>query len=141
MGRHVTHSADETAQLGRRLAGLLRGGELVTFSGGLGAGKTTFCRGLAEGLSCIDPVSSPTFAIVNYYRGPQPLAHFDAWRISTEEDLDAAGFYDFLAQGAVVVVEWSENIAALLPPADVQIHIDTRSETDREILIEGAEGL
>ena len=94
MAEFITRSPEQTAALGRRLAQVLPGGALIAFTGGLGAGKTAFCRGLAEGLGCTDPVSSPTFAIVNYYRGPRPMAHFDLYRIPTENDLAAAGFYD-----------------------------------------------
>ena len=94
MQEYMTHSREETVALGRRLAPTLAPGTLIAFTGGLGAGKTAFCQGLAEGLGCTDPVSSPTFAIVNYYRGPRPLAHFDLYRIHTENDLASAGFYD-----------------------------------------------
>lgn len=92
MEEYITHSRDETVALGRRLAAELAPGSLIAFTGGLGAGKTAFCQGIAEGLGCTDPVSSPTFAIVNYYRGPRPFAHFDLYRIHTEPDLSAAGF-------------------------------------------------
>ena len=94
MAEYITHSREETVALGRKLAAVLPDGALSAFTGGLGAGKTAFCEGLAEGLGCTDPVSSPTFAIVNYYRGPRPLAHFALYRISTEDALCAAGFYD-----------------------------------------------
>ena len=77
MSEFITHSRAETVALGRRMAGVLQPGALIAYTGGLGAGKTAFTEGLAEGLGCTDPVSSPTFAIVNYYRGPSPLAHFD----------------------------------------------------------------
>ncbi len=123
MPQYVTHSRAETVALGARLADVLQGGELIAFTGGLGAGKTAFCEGLAEGLGCTDPASSPTFAIVNYYRGPRPLAHFDLYRIHTEEDLYAAGFYDYLDQGAIVAAEWSENLADILA-AEQPITID-----------------
>ena len=109
MEEYITHSRDETVALGRRLAAELAPGSLIAFTGGLGAGKTAFCQGIAEGLGCTDPVSSPTFAIVNYYRGPRPFAHFDLYRIHTEADLSAAGFYDYLDMGAVVAAEWSET--------------------------------
>ena len=89
-------------------------------------------------MGCTDPVSSPTFAIVNYYRGPRPLAHFDLYRISTENDLCAAGFYDYLDQGAIVAAEWSENFADLLAPEDpIHINIDRVDDTTRRITIEG----
>ena len=103
----------------------------------LGAGKTAFCQGIAEGLGCTDPVSSPTFAIVNYYRGPRPFAHFDLYRIHTENDLAAAGFYDYLDMGAVVACEWSENCAELLALENpIKIHIERVDETTRKITIQ-----
>ncbi|WP_395151040.1 tRNA (adenosine(37)-N6)-threonylcarbamoyltransferase complex ATPase subunit type 1 TsaE [uncultured Allofournierella sp.] len=135
-----THSRTETVELGRRLAARLAPGSLVCFTGGLGAGKTAFTEGLAQGLGCTDPVSSPTFAIVNYYRGPRPLAHFDLYRIATEEDLNAAGFYDYLDQGAVVAAEWSENFAQLLAlERPIQVDIQPLGPTQRRIAIEGVE--
>ena len=113
---------------------------LIAFTGGLGAGKTAFCEGIARGLGCTDPVSSPTFAIVNYYRGPRPLAHFDLYRISTENDLCAAGFYDYLDQGAIVAAEWSENFADLLAlEQPIHVNIERVDENTRKITIEGVE--
>ena len=71
MAVYTTHAKAETVALGKQLAAVLKSGDLVLFTGGLGAGKTAFCEGIAAGLGCIDAVSSPTFAIVNAYRGPQ----------------------------------------------------------------------
>lgn len=140
MAQYITHSRGETAALGRRLAATLENGRVVAFTGGLGAGKTAFCEGLAAGLGCTDPVSSPTFAIVNYYRGPRPLAHFDLYRIHAQSDLEAAGFYDYLDQGAVVAVEWSEHFADLLAlEQPVRVDIQRLDDTTRRITIEGAE--
>ena len=119
----ITHSREETVAAGREFAKTLPGGALIAFTGGLGAGKTAFCQG-------------PTFAIVNYYRGPRPLAHFDLYRIHTENDLAAAGFYDYLDMGAVVACEWSENCADLLEQEQpIHIHIDRVDETTRKITI------
>ena len=95
MAEYITHSREETVALGRKLAAVLPDGALIAFTGGLGAGKTAFCEGLAEGLGCTDPVSSPTFAIVNYYRGPRPLAHFDLYRISTIVQFSCQHFFSF----------------------------------------------
>ena len=139
----VFHAAsrEETVALGRRMAAKLAPGTLVAFTGGLGMGKTAFCQGLAEGLGCTDPVSSPTFAIVNYYRGPRPLAHFDLYRIHSEDDLETAGFYEYLDQGAEVAAEWSENFADLLAaehPVRVNI-LPGAGPEDRTIEIEGVE--
>ena len=138
MAEFITYSRAETVDLGRRMAAVLAPGALIAFTGGLGAGKTAFCEGLAAGLGCTDPVSSPTFAIVNYYRGPRPLAHFDLYRISTETDLCAAGFYDYLDQGAVVAAEWSENLAGLIEQErPIKVEIQRLDETTRRITIEG----
>lgn len=137
MQEYMTHSREETVALGRRLAPTLAPGTLIAFTGGLGAGKTAFCQGLAEGLGCTDPVSSPTFAIVNYYRGPRPLAHFDLYRIHTENDLASAGFYDYLDSGAIVAAEWSENCADILAlERPMRIHIERLDDTTRRITIE-----
>ena len=136
MAEYITLSRKETVALGRMLAAGLPDGALIAFSGGLGAGKTAICQGIAAGLGCTDPVSSPTFAIVNYYRGPRPFAHFDLYRIHTEGDLAAAGFYDYLDMGAVVACEWSENCAELLDLENpLRILIEGVDETTRKITI------
>ncbi len=85
-------------------------------------------------------MSSPTFAIVNYYRGPRPLAHFDLYRISSREDLETAGLYDYLDEGAVVAAEWSENFADLLAlEKPVTVDIRHRGGDERVITIEGVQ--
>ena len=138
MSEFVTHSRRETAELGARLASSVKPSSVIVFTGGLGAGKTAFCEGLAAGLGCTDPVSSPTFAIVNYYRGPRPLAHFDLYRINGEADLCAAGFYDYLDMGAVVAVEWSERLSDILDLEDpIRVDIRPTGENERVIRIEG----
>ncbi|MFI3168736.1 MAG: tRNA (adenosine(37)-N6)-threonylcarbamoyltransferase complex ATPase subunit type 1 TsaE [Faecalibacterium sp.] len=138
MPSFTTHSRAQTVSLGARLAAVLPSGSLICFVGGLGSGKTAFCEGIAAGLGCTDPVSSPTFSIVNYYRGARPFAHFDLYRISSEEDLNAAGFYDYLDQGAIVAAEWSENFEALLAlEQPITITIARVDETTRHFTIEG----
>lgn len=140
MAEFITHSRAETVELGRKLAQHLTPGTLVCFTGSLGAGKTAFTEGLAAGLGCTDPVSSPTFAIVNYYRGPRPLAHFDLYRISSQEDLETAGLYDYLDEGAVVAAEWSENFADLLAlEHPVRVDIRHAGGDERIITIEGVQ--
>ena len=139
MQQIITHSRQETVDFARQYAKTLPAGALLAFTGGLGAGKTAFCQGLAEGLGCTDPVSSPTFAIVNYYRGARPMAHFDLYRIHTEGDLAAAGFYDYLDMGAVVACEWSENCAALLSQENpVTVDIQRVDENTRKIMLGGS---
>lgn len=141
MAVFITKGKAETVRLGERLAHCLQAGSLVLFTGGMGAGKTAFCEGVAHGLGCTDAVSSPTFAIVNLYRGPQPFAHFDLYRIASTEDLDAAGFFDYLDEGAVVAAEWSERAADLLASEQaVRIDIEhVAGDADaRRITIEGS---
>lgn len=126
-------------RLAARLAQTLAPGTLVLFSGGLGAGKTAFCEGLARGLGCTDEVSSPTFSIVNVYRGKQPLAHFDLYRIHTREDLMTAGFYDYLDEGMVVAAEWSENFTQLFEDEEaVRVHMEYLGGNERRITVEGS---
>lgn len=130
---------EATRTLARRLATALKGGELILFTGGMGAGKTTFVAGLAEGLAVREPAQSPTYAIVNVYCGRLALAHFDLYRIDSVDDLEAAGFYDYLDQGAVLAVEWSENLPGLARLAGVEpVRIDIRQCGEgREIRVEG----
>ncbi len=111
----VTHSPAETQALGERLAAQLAGGEVIAFTGGMGAGKTAFTRGLAIGLGAGDVASSPTFALVNEYQGRLILDHFDMYRIETWEDLESTGFFDYLESDRVLAIEWSENIEGALP--------------------------
>lgn len=139
MSVHITKNRQQTVALGQQLAQQLRPGSLILFTGGLGAGKTAFCEGIATGLGCCDPVSSPTFSIVNYYQGNQPFAHFDLYRLESLVDLEMAGFYDYLDQGAVVAAEWSENFASLFAKETaIRIAIQWIDENTRQIIIEGA---
>lgn len=105
--------------------------------GDLGAGKTCFIRGLAAGLGCADPVSSPTFAIVHDYRGPKPLCHFDMYRIDAD-GLEDTGFYEYLDSGRIIACEWCENIEDAIPADAVRIHIEYgQAENERIITISG----
>lgn len=129
----VTHSAAETEAVGAALATELKGGQVVALFGGMGMGKTAFVRGVAAGLNLSAEVSSPTFAIVHDYGGTPPLVHFDMYRISGWEDLLTTGYYDYLDMGAILVVEWSENIEAALPDDAIRLRISAPDETTRLI--------
>ena len=134
----ITHSAAETEAAAAAFAKELAPGDVIAFLGGMGAGKTAFVRGLAAGLGVRGEVSSPTYAIVNEYRGNPPLYHFDMYRVTSEEDLLTTGFYDYLETGsAILAVEWSENIIAYLPENAVFVTITPLSETDRRIELRG----
>lgn len=129
-----THSSEETEALGEKLAAVLRGGEVLAFTGGMGMGKTAFTRGLARGLGIADGVSSPTFALVHEHRGRLPLYHFDMFRVSGWDDLYSTGFFDYLDMGAVLAIEWSENIEGALPDETITIAIRP-GEGDNERII------
>ncbi|MCD8187291.1 MAG: tRNA (adenosine(37)-N6)-threonylcarbamoyltransferase complex ATPase subunit type 1 TsaE [Ruminococcus sp.] len=133
----ITHSAEKTINAAAKLGALLKPGDVIAYKGGLGAGKTTFTRGLAIGLGLGDNVTSPTFALVNEYRGKKiTLYHFDMYRIETEDDLESTGFYDYPFEENVAAIEWSENIAEFLPEHTVYITINPMGSSDREIIIE-----
>ena len=133
----ITRSTEETERLGERLGRLLRGGEIIAFSGGLGAGKTAFTRGLARGLEIPMRVTSPTYTIVNEYTGGRlPLFHFDMYRLGSEDELFDIGWEDYLRRGGVCAVEWSENVRGAMEDA-ILVNIDRLSDEVRQITIEG----
>lgn len=135
-----THSADETAELGRLLGSKLKSGDVVAYFGGMGMGKTAFTHGLASGLGIDEKiVSSPTFALVHEYRGDgNTLYHFDMYRISGWDDLYSTGFFDYLDNGGILAVEWSENIVNALPDNRIEVHFSQgKKENDRIIEIIG----
>lgn len=135
----VTHSPAETERLGEKLAEKLTPGAVLAYRGELGAGKTAFTRGLARGLGYTDPVTSPTYTIVNEYLGGRlPLFHFDMYRLSSTEDLWDIGWEDYLDRGGVCAVEWSENVAEALPDA-ITVTIRKVDDTTRQITVEGAD--
>ena len=135
----LSHSENETEALGFRLAEKLNPGALVALRGGLGAGKTAFTRGLALGLGITARVTSPTFTIVNEYAGNTPLFHFDLYRLSAADDLDAIGFYEYLDRGGVCVIEWSELLGDELPQDAIVVTLERVDENTRKITIEGIE--
>jgi tRNA threonylcarbamoyladenosine biosynthesis protein TsaE len=111
-------SEAETREAGRRLAAVLRGGEVLSLEGPLGAGKTTFVKGLAEGLGCrASEVSSPTFTLVHEYPGGRfPVVHLDLYRLESSEELAALGFDDLLAGPTIAAIEWGDKFPEALPP-------------------------
>lgn len=138
--KFITHSVEETIQTAEKFAENLKAGDVIAYRGGLGAGKTTFTRGLAKGLGLGDVVTSPTFAIVNEYRGEKlTLYHFDMYRIENSDDLESTGYYDYPLEESIFAVEWSENIADVLPENTIYIDIRSIDENTREITVKGGE--
>ena len=136
-----TKSAEQTEALGQKLGASLPAGSVVAFRGGLGMGKTAFTRGLARGLGCTGRVTSPTFTIVNEYRGNIPLFHFDMYRLESSDALFDIGWEDYLDRGGVCAVEWSEQVADALPEDTVYVTIARCPDHEdwRSITIEGVE--
>ena len=135
--RLTTHSPEETEQAGADFARTLRPGDVVTLDGELGAGKTAFARGVLRGLGYEGRVTSPTFAIANEYDAPGGMvAHFDLYRILDEEALFELGFEEYLDGERILLIEWSENAADILPEAYKTVHIAYGdADNDRRITI------
>ena len=134
-----TNSPEETEQIGEQLAKRLQPGAILAYRGDLGAGKTAFTRGLARGLGYDEPVTSPTYTIVNEYLGGRlPLFHFDMYRLGSSDELWDIGWEDYLLRGGVCAVEWSENVADAMEDAMI-ITIEKLGEDSRRITLEGVE--
>ena len=137
---YLSHSPEETEQLGEQLGRTLRPGSVVAYRGDLGMGKTAFTRGLARGLGCTCRVTSPTFTIVNEYSGALPLFHFDMYRLDSSDELFDIGWEDYLSRGGVCAVEWAERVEDALPDDALWVSIARgNGENDRIITVTGGE--
>ena len=137
---YLSHSPEETEQLGEQLGRTLRPGSVVAYRGDLGMGKTAFTRGLARGLGCTCRVTSPTFTIVNEYSGALPLFHFDMYRLDSSDELFDIGWEDYLSRGGVCAVEWSERVEDALPDDTLWVSLARGDgENDRIITVTGGE--
>ena len=132
-----TNSVQETEAVGRAFATRLHGGCVVALFGGMGMGKTAFVRGLAQGLGIDAEVTSPTFALVHEYGGSPPLCHFDMYRVNSWDGLYSTGFFDYLETGAILAIEWSENIQRALPENTIRVTFERLEEEKRRITVEG----
>ena len=138
---YTTNSPVETEALGAALGRILPAGTVIAYRGDLGAGKTAFTRGLARGLGYGEPVTSPTYTIVNEYLGGRlPLFHFDMYRLSSADDLWDIGWEDYLDRQGVCAVEWSENVAEALE-GGLNVTIEKSGDEQRTITIEGGDFL
>ena len=135
----ITNSPAQTEEIGMKLAEKLKPGTVIAYRGDLGAGKTAFTRGLARGLGIQDPVTSPTYTIVNEYLGGRiPLFHFDMYRLHSADDLFDIGWDDYLERGGVCAVEWSENVEDALEDP-ITVTIEKLGEQSRKITVTGGE--
>lgn len=132
---YVVNSIEETKKVAEEFAKTLKPGDVVLLNGDLGAGKTTFTQLVFSNLGVKEVVNSPTFAILKSYEGKFQLHHFDTYRITTEEAIEA-GFDEVLNdRNSVIFIEWSENIKPLLPSKTIKINIEFINENTRTIEI------
>ena len=130
----VTHSEQETFALASKLAGTLSPGTFVLLYGDLGAGKTAFVRGLAAGLGANpDDVSSPTFVIMQHYKGRTPLTHVDLYRLESAAAVDDLGLEE-LVSGGVLAIEWAERLPRV-PDGRVEVRIEDLGGNDRRVTV------
>ena len=132
----ISRSPEQTRALGEHLGARLEAGSVVACIGELGAGKTCFLQGLARGLGVESMVTSPTFVLVNHYRGRLPVYHLDAYRTETLTELLDIGVEDLLHGDGVTVVEWADKLLPLLPSHTITVTITGLGDEPRRIVIE-----
>lgn len=133
----------DTFRIGEEIARQAKPGEIYTLNGDLGVGKTVFTKGIASGLGIEEPVTSPTFTIIQEYdSGRLPLYHFDVYRIGDPEEMDEIGYEDYFYGQGLCLIEWAELIEELIPPEAIRVYIDKDLEKGldyRRIRIERGE--
>lgn len=133
----ITSSANETMEFAKNFAKTIKAPKIIVLSGDLGAGKTTFTKGFAEGLGISEIITSPTFTLLNEYTGNERMYHFDMYRLSSKEEAYELGFEDYFKKNdGIVLVEWAENVEGLFSPPYTKITIEKISDNEREIKIE-----
>lgn len=131
-----TSSADETINIGEKLGRGLQAGDVLALFGDLGAGKTTFTKGIARGLGLAADVHSPTFTLIHEHPGPIPLYHVDLYRLTSEEEVDTLGIDEYIYGDGVTIIEWADRMKSLLPPGRLDIELKLKGEMDREMIFE-----
>jgi tRNA threonylcarbamoyladenosine biosynthesis protein TsaE len=133
----ISRSAEETQAAGERLGARLGPGAVVACIGELGAGKTCFLQGLALGLGVESPVTSPTFVLINEYRGRLPVHHLDAYRTESLTEVLDLGIEELMHGDGVTVIEWADKMLPLLPTHAIIVTIDGLGDEPRRIVIQG----
>lgn len=133
---YTSNCEEDTEKIAAEFAKTLEQGDFIAFFGNLGSGKTAFVRGVASVLCPNARVASPTYAIVNEYRGETPIFHFDMYRILDDDSLYSVGFYDYFDRGGVIFTEWSENIPFALPNKRYDVIFEKTGDNNRKITIE-----
>jgi len=124
--------------LGERIGRVARPRTVIAFRGGLGAGKTAMCRGIARGLGVAEPITSPTYTLINEYEGTLPFYHFDAYRLSSADEFQQLDSDRYFYDDGVCAVEWSERVADALPDDAIIVDIEPEPDGSRRVSITGA---
>jgi len=134
----ISRSTEQTRRVGMRLGALLRPGDLVALVGDLGSGKTTLVQGIAAGWGSLDPVSSPTFVIVNVYRHTDGLRlfHLDAYRLNSSKEALELDLESMLDEGPMIV-EWAERVQSVLPDQGLWVHLNYIDDVQRDLVFSG----
>lgn len=137
MDYYLSHSAGDTLEKGKQLGQQLPINTIICLFGNLGAGKTTFVKGLVLGATNLDPsiVQSPTFTYLNIYAGKQTIYHFDLYRLRDIDEFLSMGFDEYFDAGGICCIEWSERIQPYLPSHCVHVKIEHAGEDQRMITI------
>ena len=137
---HVTHSAEETVQLGVLLAREMKPPQLILLIGELGCGKTTLAKGLISGIGAAsaNDVLSPSFSLIHEYDGDPKVYHIDLYRLDRLPELETLGLDDLWDQQAIVLIEWGEKFAGQLPESRIEIQFKDLGESEREIRVRSA---
>ncbi|MBR2900692.1 MAG: tRNA (adenosine(37)-N6)-threonylcarbamoyltransferase complex ATPase subunit type 1 TsaE [Clostridia bacterium] len=138
MQEFISNSVAETEEIASVIAEKLKNGGFLALYGGMGAGKTAFVRGIVKTLcpECIELVHSPTFAIVNEYRGNGiNIFHFDLYRLTDDDDLYSTGYYDYIEQGGITITEWSELFEDAIPEGALKLKIEHIGESGRRFTL------
>ncbi len=134
MAKYISKSVEDTYALARKIAERLKGGEVILLNGNLGAGKTTFTKGLAKALGIDEVVTSPTFTFMKEYKGRLSLYHFDMYRAEDEDELYELGLSDYLYADGVCVIEWNKFESV---PNPIVVDVKTTGEEEREFDVRG----
>lgn len=132
----VTHSAEETIQLGKKIGSLLQPGAIIAMEGNLAVGKTTITKGIAESLGIEETITSPTFTLISEYEGKMPLYHMDVYRLDSCEDFINLGVEDLMYGDGVSIIEWSERVREELPKFTITLRLEIRGDGGRDITLE-----
>jgi len=137
----ISASAQKTWEMARTVGERLKPGDVLALSGELGSGKTCFTGGLARGLGVDEKyrITSPTFTLINEYPARYKLFHFDVYRLNSYSEFEDLGYEEYFSDGGIVVIEWAEKIAQILPPETIFIQFEYIDENRRKIIVKGPE--